>query len=80
MSSIAWRVIDSPNVNQARLWLENAGIGPPLYDNSEMASKPNMHMLDRQVVDQLEEKEWYPDEITINPFDDPITCRLGGHN
>ena len=29
-------------------------------------------MLDR-LVDLLEEKIWYPDEILINPFDDPIT-------
>lgn len=51
---------------QARSWLVNAGIDPSPYDNL----KPNM--LDR-LVDLLEEKKWYPVEITINPIDHPIT-------
>ena len=51
---------------QAQTWLVNAGIDPSPYHNPE----PNM--LDR-LVDLLEEKIWYPDEILINPFDDPIT-------
>jgi hypothetical protein len=51
---------------QARSWLVNAGIDPSPYDNSEPI------MLDR-LVDLLQEKKWYPDEISINPFDDPIS-------
>ena len=51
---------------QARSWLVNAGIDPSPYDNSES------NMLDR-LVDLLQEKRWYPDKISVNPIDDPIT-------
>ena len=48
---------------QARSWLVNAG---PPYDSSES------NILDHP-IDLLQEKKWYPDKITINPLDDPIT-------
>lgn len=56
------RVGTSP-IPRARSWLVNAGIDPSPYDDSE----PDM--LDR-LVDLLEEEKFYPDKITITPFDD----------
>ena len=47
--------------------LVNAGIDPSPYDNSEYG------MIDR-LVDLIQEKRWYPDNISVNPIDDPITC------
>ena len=52
---------------QAQSWLVNVGIDPSPYNNSEY------NMLDC-LVNLIQEKRWYPDKISVNPIDDPITC------
>ena len=77
---IVWRVIASPNVKLDPDWKMRGLISPS-------TTTPRKCICLDCLVDLLEEKERYPDEITTNPFDDPITrdpifvlTHLGGRN